>query len=147
MTIIHLHMLGHWLSTGLYSHIVYGPVHWANSLLHTWSHRWSCSYKVQWGGCSSYYVHWSWCGSKLDTVQLWQVVKKYFLCNFNIWNNNFDIVWQAVAIPWHRGTGWSQCPLAWHSSWGAPTNRKPSSQWKWQEELKRLDPKGCKQLW
>lgn len=72
-------MLGRWLSTGLCDHKVSDPVHWAHSLHHTWSHRWSCSCKVQWGGCSLFYLRWCWCGSELDTVQLQHGNKNVFL--------------------------------------------------------------------
>ena len=74
----YLCMLGHWLSTGRCGHSVCGRLHWAHSPRHTWPHRWSCSCKMRGGGCSSFDLHWCWCGSELDTVQLQEAVKIIF---------------------------------------------------------------------
>lgn len=52
-----------------------------------------------------------------------------------------------AAIPRHKGTGLFQWPLAWQTSWGTPSKKKPGSQWKLQEELKRFGPWGWKQCW
>lgn len=50
-----------------------------------------------------------------------------------------------IEIPRHKGTGLFQWPLAWQNSRGMPSKRKPSLQWKLQEELKRFGPYGWKQ--
>ena len=67
---LYLYILAHLLSTGRCGRTVSGPVQWAYSPHHTWTHRWSCSCEWRWGGCSSCYPCWNLCGSELDTVQL-----------------------------------------------------------------------------
>lgn len=135
-------MPGCWLTTGQRGHILAFFARRPRSLHHTWPHRWSCSCMAHQRGCS-------WCclrrcgfGLNLDTPGLrW--------AGINVWSTSLDKLTDKTTteIPLHNGTGLFQWPLAWQSSRGTPCKRKPSLQWKLQEELKRFGPWGWKHCW
>lgn len=109
---------------------------------------------VHQGGCSWCCLHWCGSGLKQGTSGLRQTMINmwtlyiinslvYQLFSFSI----FPTAKTIAAIPRHKGTGLFQWPLAWQTSRGSPSKRKPSSQWKLQEELKWFGPWGWKQCW